>query len=464
MSDNFIISLPKELIQCKNLKILLLKNNKIESISTNFLEMLCSLDELDLRQNPIKFFETSDTIGLRLLIEKISSKLNIDIRNDDHIDEVFSFWKNKSLSFNFDNLKNCQLFSFPTHIYLERELIEKINEFLIDVSNRKAENYENKKFRFTSEVTEIFVKGSNLNALILGNFIYCLYDPDSLLNKFNIQEKYRTFSKQLIGAIVFKLFSIKNIKLIENFLNHLSRALSFNSNPLMELIYIFKNLIMIDSNNFFDSKFSDQDISMIIYKRNKMISKETQFNDQYLIYMNFSDQTIKSKEPSKLSVDLLLDEELNKTNLKIYLDFIIKDLIGDMKKEIFDNIFSNFKKSKTVLSLDKWKFLLKDCVGIDIKEQNMIENENFLIGGNIAFGLHSFFEQFTPYYINSELKHLINRETHLLSKFITYYKNIHTENKSKFFDFDQNDSNRITGLTDEFFWYILKDLGIIISN
>ena len=184
------MNLIKELIECKNLQFLLLKNNKIKNRHIDFLEILSILDFLDLRDNhPIKYSVDSTDIDIYELKARIGNRLFIDDNKNIKINDIYANLNAKPIKFNFENLRKCRPYTLPLYIFNKDEY-KTDNQLVILDSNQ-----------FTSEV-------KYLDTAIFKSFIYHIYNPNDDHLRWNVPENLLNEFKKYIGAIIFKLFFI----------------------------------------------------------------------------------------------------------------------------------------------------------------------------------------------------------------------------------------------------------------
>lgn len=444
LSNNKISCLPIELLKCTKLKKLILKNNNISGVPTEFKEFLFNLDIIDLNGNPLNFFGNTNEFGLNEL-RKIYSK-NIMICYTD-VEKVYMGLKAKPIYFKFKNLKKCKPFSFPTHIFLEQELLDKINEFETLKSKIKQETNIIKKKRVAFDANNFIDEVKSFDTRILINYIRHIYNPNETYQKFVVPKDHLDFFKQLIGAIIYKLFSSNDLFFIEGHLNQLSEAICYcYVRQKAEMIYLYEILMSEE----------DQDME-------KMQKDETILQNK---------KVLKSKKSLKRkleSTNEIINQQFKQKNddfyLNAYIKRSIKRLIGNAKMRMFGFTFINYNNKQNVHFFNNWKVILKDHVGIDTYGEispTDISMVNFKENAHI--GLNQFYKNFTPEWLISELKNLINYDNRLICKIAEFLDKSDIENKELFVECENNDILYTTGVTDEFSKFILKDLEIIIFN
>lgn len=455
LSDNQIFFLPKEIKQCKKLKKLNLKNNNLSKIPNELFNFLCNLDKLDIRQNSINFFGTLTDKGAYDLFNELGTKLILDNRNTNYIVEVILFWKNKPIKFNFDMLKKCRPLKIPSTIYLEEDLNLKINFFLDSIL--KNNNFDtSSKTKDTLNFEEIY-----FNTRILINYIHHLYNSNEACYESKIIEEKSIFLKQLISAIVFKLFIIDNIYFIETQLNFLSEAVCSEDNGLIKLIYFYKILIVNEELKEKKNEICSQNERIYQDTENYKIKANSQFIEQKPNFLNLRKTIKRIVYLKNYQNGSVVEKEEKNLFLNAYIEYSIKILVGYAKMKIFTSTFLNFKISKKSYSLDKWKFLLKDYIGIEINQENSDKFEEEINEFDIAFGLHAFFKQFTFDQMIPEIKFQINRDIFLIERIKEYLSGLNIQNIMRFFESKSSNINNITGVSDDFCWYILRELDIL---
>ena len=418
LSKNNIFCIPEELNKCKKLKFLYLNKNKIDRIPIKLFSMLCNLDLLDIRENPIVYPADSTEIDILELKKEMGDNLIVESMYYKRIKELYDQLSAKPVRFNFINLRKCRSSTLPLHIYTEQELLEKISDwektFITDEHKTNIKINILDPNEFTSEV-------KSLDTTILIDFIHHLYNPKKEYHKWNVPLNLINDFKKYIGAIVYKLFSSTDTLFVEGHLNSLSTAFCYcPERQKSELIFLYEILINEDENSL--EKFQNNSLNL--------------------------------KQGSNEHIE----------NIKTFIEDTIKKFIGTIKEKMLMHIFNNSKNKQNVHLYNYWRCVLKDHIGLDFfgDKPELIGQDKF--NGKIELGLYAYFEKFTPEWLISELKNLINNDCNLICKISEYLYYSDIQNKILFVDCEYDDVLFSKSVTIEFCEFVLKNMELIIVD
>ncbi|EQB60877.1 hypothetical protein NAPIS_ORF01554 [Vairimorpha apis BRL 01] len=341
-----------------------------------------------------------------------------------NIDDIYKRLNSKPISFNYENLRKCKPNNLPTYKYSEQELLKKINDWK---NNFKNDEYKVNKNIVILDPNQFTREVKSFDVTILTNYIHHLYNPDDIYLKWNVPRNLLDDFKKYIGAIVFKLFSSDDNFLIEGHLNSLSTAICYcPERQKNEIMFLYEILINEDEK-----------------KIEKLQQNEFEFEQGSFEY---------------------------KKNIKKFIENNIKKFIGSAKLKILMHIFGNPADSQNIHSVNYWKYVLKDHIGLDVFGDKPKYTTKDEFNGRLEFGLHAFFEKFTPEWLIFEFKSFINNDYYLIcriAEFLFYSDNIKEKIKKKFVEYEDEGSDYIfytNSVTTEFCKFILQEMEIIILN
>ena len=418
LSENKIKTLPTNIKNCKKLRGLNLRSNKISQISIKLFSLLSNLDLLDLRKNPILYPVDSTVIDICVLKKEMGDRLLIDNINYKKIKDIYFQLNLKPIRFNFKNLRKCKPINLPAHIYSEKELLKIINDWK---EKFFLNNYKNNNKLVIIDPNIFTNKIKSFDTTILIDYIHHLYNPDDRYPLWNVPKNLIDEFRRYVGVIVVKLFSSNDYLLIEGHLNSLSTAICYcYERQKNELIFLYELLIYEDEKNLEQFQHNNLNLKQGSYEHLK--------------------------------------------NIYLYIENIIKKLIGKAKIRILMNLFCDSEDKENVHLFNYWKYILKDHIGFDVFGDKPVLLSRDKFYGRIEFGLEAFYEKFTPEWLIIELKNLINSNNNLICHITEFLYHSNIQNKFSFINCENDDILFTKSVTVEFCEFILKNMEIIIVN
>ena len=417
LSLNNIFSIPKELLKCKELRMLYLDYNEIEKISIDLFDMLSNLEILDLSKNPLIYPVNSTEIDILELKIKMGDRLIVNGSCYEKMIEIYQHLNEQPKRFNFVNLKKCKPSSFPTHIYSKQELLKKINDWKKNIAIDEQKNNAKMVIIDPNEITD---KVKSFDTAILTDYIHHLYNPKKEYHKWNVPLNLIDDFKKYIGAIINKLFSSTDTLFVEGHLNSLSTAICY--------------------------------------------CPDRQKNEMIFLYDLLINEDKKSLENLKLDgLEYELESEKYLENIKKYIENTIKKLIGKAKIKMLMHVFDNLNNKQNVHIYNYWIYMLKDIVGFDVFGDKPTIYGRDKFDGKIELGMKAYFDNFSPEWLIIELKNLINNNSNLVCKISEFLYFSDIENKIHFVECEDEDILFTKCITTEFCEFILKNMEIIID-